>query len=298
MGPNCVRPAGERRLPPLSVNMSNDPENASTPPGPSPIQALAPQPPVPPLLPREIWKLRDLLLFLAILPFALLVSKLVLLMGYAVLRPFAGWHLKADAAQFDTVFLLVQQCVWYTLLLAFLFLSARFQHQLPFWKSLGWKTLTLKQAAGYLAGGIALAVATSLVLWLLPDSQVFPLEKLFSSRAASFALGAFAISFAPVVEEVFFRGLLFAVVENVKGWPLAAAISAVLFAALHVPEYWHAWHHLILILVVGIVLSLARGISGSLTPSIILHIGYNSLIVISLFFSTQHFRAMNGFWAW
>jgi membrane protease YdiL (CAAX protease family) len=274
--------------------MPDDPENLS-PEAEDEHVVLLPHA-VPLRAPQQVWKLRDLLLFLAFLPFALLVSKLVLLMGYAVLRPFAGWHVKADAAQFDTVFLLVQQCVLYALVLAFLVLFARLQYQLPFWKSLGWKSPTVKQAAGYFAGGVVLALATSLVLWLLPDSQAFPLEKLFSSRAASFALGAFAISFAPVIEEVFFRGLLFAVVENVKGWPLAAAISAVLFATLHVPEYWRAWHHLILIFVVGMVFSLARGMSGSLTPSIILHIGYNSLIVMSLFFSTQHFRVMNGLW--
>ena len=52
-----------------------------------------------------------------------------------------------------------------------------------------------------------------------------------------------------------------------------------------------------MILVVGMVFSLARGITGSLAPSIILHIGYNSLIMTGLFFSTQHFRTASGFWA-
>lgn len=256
-------------------------------------QELAPQIP-PPLAPRKVWTLRDLLLFLALLPFAFLASKLIVLMGYAALRPLLGWRARADAAQFDTLFLLVQQCVLYAFVLVFLFLLARFQHRTPFWKSLGWEKPTIRQAAGYLAGGITLAVAASLVLWLLPDAQSFPLEKLFDSRLASFALSAFAISLAPLLEEVFFRGLLFAVVENAAGWPLAAVISAALFGALHAPEYWHAWHHLMMIFAVGMVFSLARGLTGSLVPSVLLHIGYNSLIVTSLFLSTQHFRALNG----
>ena len=274
------------------MDMPVDPENLFTQSDSVP-QGLAPQTP-PPLAPRKVWTWRDLLLFLAFLPFAFLASKLIVLTGYAALRPLLGWHARADSAQFDTIFLLIQQCVLYGFILVFLFLLSRFQHRTAFWKSLGWEKPAIRQAAGYLAGGITLAVAASLVLWLLPDSKSFPLEKLFDSRLASFALSAFAISLAPLLEEVFFRGLLFAVVENAAGWPLAAVISAVLFGALHAPEYWQAWHHLMMIFAVGMVFSLARGLTGSLVPSVLLHIGYNSLIVASLFFSSQYFRALNG----
>jgi len=113
-----------------------------------------------------------------------------------VLRPFAGWHAKVAAVQGDTIFLLVQQCLFYVFVLAFLYLLARIQHQQPFWKSLGWFRPTTREVVGYLAGGGALAIAVTLALWLLPDAQGFPLEKLFSSRAASYAIGAFAISLA------------------------------------------------------------------------------------------------------
>src|ERR1035438_9486841 len=78
---------------------------------------LQSSPPLP-LAPREVWKPRDLLLFVAFIPFALLASKIALLIGYSVLRPFTGWHAKVDSAQSDTIFLLVQQCVFYLLILA------------------------------------------------------------------------------------------------------------------------------------------------------------------------------------
>ena len=249
----------------------------------------------PPLVPREIWTWRDLLLFIAFLPFALLVAKLLVLVGYAVLRPLMGWHAKADAAQLDTLFLLVEQCVLYGLVLGFLVLLAGLFHRQPFWRSLGWHKLASSQVMAFVAGGIALALGSSIILWLLPDTQSFPLEQLFNSRAASIALSVFAVTFAPVMEEVVFRGLVFAVVERSLGWRWATVISAGLFASLHVPEYWRAWHHLMLIFLVGLVFSLARGLTGNLAPSIILHIGYNSVIVLSLFLSTQHFRQMGSF---
>ncbi len=74
---------------------------------------------------------------------------------------------------------------------------------------------------------------------------------MFNSRTASFAIGAFAISVAPVVEELVFRGLLFAIFEGSVGIRFAVVATAVLFAGLHIPEYWHAWNHLFMILVVG-----------------------------------------------
>jgi membrane protease YdiL (CAAX protease family) len=273
----------------------DDMGNCPTEPGGLPAGGLQPPPASPFLTPREVWKPRDLLLFVAFIPFALLASKIALLIGYSVLRPFTGWHAKVDSAQSDTIFLLVQQCVFYLLILAFFFLLARLQHQQPLWKSLGWKKPTAKEVLGYLAGGCGLAFAASFGLWLLPDTQAFPLEKLFSSRPASIAIGAFAVLIAPVVEEVVFRGLVFAIIERTVGLKVAIVTTALLFAGLHVPEYWHAWNHLLMILLVGVVFSLARGVSGRLTPSIILHIGYNSLIMIGVFISTKHFHNFSSF---
>jgi uncharacterized protein len=78
------------------------------------------------------------------------------------------------------------------------------------------------------------------------------------------------------------------------GLKAAVVTTAVLFATLHIPEYWHAWYHLLMILLVGVVFSIARGSSGSLTPSIFLHIGYNSFIMVGVFVSTQHFHTFSA----
>ena len=279
-----------------NTSMLGKPENLPAETAGLPPEAPAPPSPAPPLAPRDIWKPRDLLLFVVLIPFALLVSNLVVLIGYIVLRPLAGWQTRVDFVQSNTVFLLVQQGVFYVFVLGFLFLLAKLQHQQPFWKSLGWKKPSGKAVAGYLMAGAGLAAAVNLALWMQPDAQEFPLERLFNSRTACYAIGGFAIAIAPVVEELVFRGLLFAIFERVAGTRLAVLSTAILFAGLHIPEYWHAWNHMFMILLVGMVFSLARGLTGSLTPSIILHIGYNSLMITGLFFSTQHFRTASDFW--
>jgi membrane protease YdiL (CAAX protease family) len=273
--------------------MAGDTENLFTEwRGPAP-ETLAP-PPAPLLAPREIWTLRDLLLFVAFIPFGLLASNLLAFTAYAVLRPFAGWRAPIDSLPSNTFFLLVLQSIFYTSILGCLVLLARVQHRQPFWKSLGWKKPTRRLVLACLAGGGALAIVIRIAPPLLPDTEKFPLEQLFTSAAASYAIGVFAVGVAPVIEELVFRGLLFAIIERSVGLRFAIVATAVLFAGLHVPEYWHAWNHVLMILVVGVAFSLGRGMSGSLTPSIMLHIGYNACMMTSLFFTTQHFRALES----
>jgi membrane protease YdiL (CAAX protease family) len=133
-----------------------------------------------------------------------------------------------------------------------------------------------------------------LLLAVLPDATQFPLESLFNSRAAAYAVGAFAILVAPFMEEMIFRGILFGIFESQVGLRFAILITAILFGGLHVPEYWGAWNHMFLIFLVGLVFSLARGMSGSLAPSVFLHVGYNASMMIGLFLSTEHFRNLNA----
>jgi membrane protease YdiL (CAAX protease family) len=247
-----------------------------------------------PLAPRDIWGLRDFLLFVAFIPLALFGSKILLLVMYSALRPLAGWKTPVDQAQTGTIFLLIEQCFFYFLILTFLFLLARIQHQQTFWRSLGWKTPDPKAILAAIAAGLGLAMLASLVLWLEPDTQAFPLEKLFDSRSASIAIGAFAILVAPLVEELVFRGLLFAIVERIAGVHVAILMTGLLFATLHAPEYWHAWNHLVMITMVGLTFSLVRGLTGNLAPSILMHVGYNTLIMIGVFLSTKHFHTFSA----
>src|ERR1017187_4923219 len=176
-------------------------------PFPVPIDALtdthAPGP-AQPLAPREIWTLRDLLLFGAFIPFALLAANLLALMGYAALRPFMGWRARVDSLPHNTFFILILQCLIYFFVMGYLVMIARIQHHQPFWKALGWRTPTASRILGYLAGGGVLALVVSLAPTLLPDAPVFPLEELFTTPAASYAIGVFAIGVAPVVEELVF----------------------------------------------------------------------------------------------
>jgi membrane protease YdiL (CAAX protease family) len=245
------------------------------------------------LEPRR-WRLPDLFFFLAFAGVWLLLAPLVAYMGYAVLRPLMGWRIRTQALQGNAFFAVVTQTVYYVPLLAYVYFLIVVYYRQDFWTGLKWGGLSLPRVARCFMGGIALSAFTLVALGLLPDKQSFPLEQLFTSRRAAYLVGGFAILVAPFMEELIFRGVLFAFFENLVGLRFAVVSTALLFAGLHVPEYWGAWHHAALILLVGVVFSLARGLTGSLAPSVILHFAYNTTLMTGLFIGSQHFREIQG----
>jgi hypothetical protein len=238
--------------------------------------------------------LRDLFLFLAFVPMGFFAANILVSLGFALFHPSLHGHLTREKLATDPFFLLALQTVFYALALAFIYALVAVGHALPFWPMLGWRRLTAGKTLGCLAGGVLLTMTIALLPPVLPDAKQFPLEDLFNSRAAAFAIGAFAIVVAPFMEEIIFRGVLFGIFEAQIGLRSAILITAILFGGLHVPEYWGAWNHMFLIFLVGLVFSLARGRSGSLAPSVFLHMGYNASMMVGLFLSTQHFHNLNA----
>lgn len=267
-------------------------------------QPQAPPPDVPPPLESTLaeareslpkpWGLRDFFLFIAFVPIGLFAANILILLGYALIQPTMHWRLARQQLSNDPFFLLALQTVFYGLMLAYIYVLVTVGHAQPFWATLRWRRITVWQALGCFAGGTLMTVAIALFPPVLPDATQFPLESLFNSRAAAYAIGAFAILVAPFMEEMIFRGILFGIFESQIGLRSAILITAILFGGLHVPEYWGAWNHMFLIFLVGLVFSLTRGRSGSLAPSVFLHMGYNASMMIGLFLSTEHFRNLNA----
>ena len=244
--------------------------------------------------PPAPWALRDLFLFLLLVPITFFIGNILVFLGYALIQPTLHWHITREKLASDPFFLLALQAVFYALMFAGIYVLVTVGHEQPFWVMLRWRRITPGKALVFLAGGAFLTVAIALLPPVLPDASQFPLENLFSSRTAAYAIGAFAILVAPLMEEIIFRGVLFGIFEAQVGLRFAVLTTAILFGGLHVPEYWGAWNHALLIFFVGLVFSLARGRSGSLAPSVFLHVGYNASMMIALFVSTQHFRNLTA----
>ena len=247
-----------------------------------------------PRLPREPWRLRDLLIFILFIPVALVISNIAVAVGYAVLAPVVGWTTPLLKLQTNAIFLLTLQFVFYILLFAYIYFLVAIFYGKPFWEGLKWQKLSGHNTVRFLLGGILLSLVIMIIPPFLPEKKGFPLEKLFNSPASAYAVAAFAVLIAPFMEELLFRGLLFAFFEKHGGLTFAVVSTALLFAGLHIPEYWGAWDHVVMILIVGIVFSLVRGATRSVTPSYILHLAYNGTLMLLLYLQTQHFHKFPG----
>ncbi len=255
---------------------------------------LAAQPPaeldVKPL--PEKWRIRDLLIFILYGFVSLVAANILVFVGYAFLRPLLHWTVPIEKLQTNVTFILTLQLFWYLLLLAYIYIFIRFYYKTSFLSTLKWEKLSSHATVRYLLGGAALSLVVMIIPPLLPEKKGFPLEKMFNSPASAYAIAAFAVLVAPFMEELLFRGLLFAFFEKHGGLTFAIISTAILFAGLHIPEYWGAWNNVVMILIVGLTFSIVRGKTGSLTPSFVLHLAYNGTLMFLLFLQTQHFHKM------
>lgn len=261
---------------------------------PSPGEPVSSLPsPVPPA-PARGWKPIDLLVFIGLLAASFIGANLIAVLAFLGLQATLVQPLSPQHLQKDPLFAMALQLLIYSLLLLGLYAQVVFSQHRPFLEALKWRPSTALAKFEFLFSGMLLAIAVQFMPAFLPESKTFPLEEYFTSASAAYAAGAFAIIVAPFVEEVVFRGVLFGIFETSLGLTAAVILSALLFAGLHVAEYWGAWHHLLMIVIVALVLSLARGMTGSFATSYFLHLAYNFTIMLLLYLQTDHFRQIHG----
>jgi membrane protease YdiL (CAAX protease family) len=149
------------------------------------------------------------------------------------------------------------------------------------WEDLGWARVSpgwivigalssLAIFAAMIAIQMVLAtVAGELRIGVLPPMfDAFPLS--LPGFLASLLFGAVTV---PIAEEFFFRGLLFRWINDRWGFVPGAGVSALVFAVAHPPAAGSAP----MIFLIGIALAYLYERSGSLWPSIALHMVNNAI---------------------
>jgi membrane protease YdiL (CAAX protease family) len=139
---------------------------------------------------------------------------------------------------------------------------------------------SLRRAVGYTVAGLGAIWVVSLALSPLLDAgeeQGIVPEEWDPDRVGAFlAFGAVATFVAPVVEELIFRGVGFALLEPYGTW-VAIVATGILFGV---------YHGLIVALPVlagfGIVLGWLRSATGSVYPCIALHALFNGVAIASV----------------
>jgi len=144
------------------------------------------------------------------------------------------------------------------------------------WLLLSRRPTPVQVALGAAIGASGLVLATGLValtLQLVPQEWGHDLVRLFDRPALeALALGLVAATLAPLCEEVAFRGYLLSALRTRGGETRAVAISALLFAAMHLdPVRFPA------LAVLGALYAWLAVRSGSLWPSVAAHAANNAI---------------------
>jgi len=97
---------------------------------------------------------------------------------------------------------------------------------------------------------------------------------------AAIALSVLAVVFAPVVEELIFRGWIFTQLRRHFSFATALLASSIVFAGLH---YESTHLYALVVFPVGLALGAIRELTGSIKPTIVFH-AFNNFLACSLSF--------------
>jgi hypothetical protein len=227
------------------------------------------------------WGYDDLALFIgAFLPAILLAT--ILMFVTQLLTP---QFLFSSAARQLTF-----QSYLYALLMGALYaLVARRYHQ-TFWRPLGW-TFPVPRAWLCLIAGPLLTITVSVlgVAMKAPESSM--IEDMITSRASLALFILFGVVFAPIFEELLFRGFLFPLLARSFGPWLGIAFTAIPFGLLHGAQNHWAWQPVVLIGLAGAAFGYVRYQTGSTTASFLMHAAYNATGFAG--YTLSHWRILN-----
>ena len=117
------------------------------------------------------------------------------------------------------------------------------------------------------------------------------MDKYFHDASSAYLMAAFGMTLAPLLEELFFRGLLYPLLRRAFGLDHGRGRDRhAAFAAIHGAQLGYAWAPILSIFVVGVVFTVARARTNSVAASFLMHCGYNFSLFTLLWLASDHFR--------
>jgi membrane protease YdiL (CAAX protease family) len=145
----------------------------------------------------------------------------------------------------------------------------------PFWESLGWNWAGRSLWYWVVFSAcviIALVTIDQGLVRVLPQSEENSFTELLkSSQRVRIAIAVLATFTAPIVEETVYRGVLFAAFRRHLGVIATVVVITLLFAGVHVLQYWGAWVSITGLTLLSLVLTLVRARTKSILPCVVVH---------------------------
>lgn len=158
-----------------------------------------------------------------------------------------------------------------------------------FTRTLGWKFGGIPWwvcLLSFMAIVVAFFVLEVLLGTYFPEKENDLARILRSSQAAVYLVAFLATFTAPIVEEVVYRGVVYSALQRTAGVAFGIAATTMLFAMVHVPQYYPSYSTIFLLTLLSLTLTLVRYRTSNLLPCIILHFIFNGLQSIVLVFQS------------
>jgi uncharacterized protein len=272
------------RQPPVSVE---PPMPMPYVPDPAATASVAPVPTTPPPVENPVWSGWDVLLIVGLTIVAMLVLQLLVIFG-------AVWfvypHSTLAAVAQKPILLLVSQFLIYGAVAAGMVMLVEGKYHVAFWQAIRWNWP--RSEWRLLALGAGMMIVLGMLQSLLPMPKDTPFEHLFDRPRDAYLLSIIAVSLGPLMEEIFFRGLMYPVLARRMGAAWGIVLTALPFGLIHLPQYGWAWGAALVIVLVGVVCGVVRAVTRSVGASFLVHAGYNGTQMAIAFVVTQGFRHM------
>jgi|SRR5581483_2777630 len=160
----------------------------------------------------------------------------------------------------------------------------RTQYDRPLFRSLGWVPSKIPVLSSVFWGvGTTVVVAMVGALIRTPP-PTGPLIEMMKDRRTLLLLGVVATTFAPVCEELIFRGFLQPLFVRTLGVAAGIGLTSAIFGGLHFSEYGNSWRSALMVAVSGVSFGCLRHFTGSTRASAIAHATFNlSPFLVAIF---------------
>ena len=235
------------------------------------------------------WSGWDVAAIAAVTVFSIFAASL-LVIGFVMQLP--AWQgAQSQEIAKDARILLAAQTLAYVCVVFVMYLLARFRYERSLSDAVRWNWQRAQAHWPVLGlGGVMLAVAVQIAARFLPIPKSLPIEELFRDATSAWWLAAFGVSVAPLVEELFYRGFLYPVLERRTGVLAAVVLTSIPFALMHASQLAASWAPLLVLFGVSVVLTLSRAFTGSVAVPFLLHAAYNATLFATVYVTTDGFR--------
>lgn len=288
------------------MTVPDDPHIEHAPTGPETSEQNPLGPPEPVVLPSSstelpgatvppvenpVWSGWDVLL-IALLAFVVMAVLQFAVVKYAQLLwfPQSTFYDAAQKVNKKPILLIVSQILFYIPVALLMIALVEGKYRVSFWRSIRWSW----PSSTWVFVGIGSAMLLVLMVFesLFPMPKDTPFEHLFDRPIDAYLMALIAVTFAPLMEELFFRGFLYPVLARRMGVAGGIFLSALPFALLHLPQYGYAWAAGFAILIVGIVCGIVRASTKSVGACFLVHAAYNGTQMLIAMIMTRGFTHM------